>query len=439
MGETIDVFMKNILIKIINRVRRFFKEFYRIPYCVPAWGISEHLAILRCLLTGRILKGNDTEQLFDMVRAKTGKPFVFGYNSGREAIMAALKTRIKCQNDKVIMPSYCCETVAQAVVSSGASIVFCDIGDDFNPDVDHILTLVDPGVKAIIFPHMFGNPGRIDLLEDALNKRNLRSDILIIDDAAQSFGAQLNGRLVGTFGDAGIISFGPGKTMTATGGGLLITESPDLADQLDQMTSCSFPLWKKIKKIFYWLVFRRWRRFTLPFYPIFRPLFTQMQGDADTVHSICNVDAAISLKQLIKLDIFIRVRKERKKRLDNLLSLCDTEFFLLPTNEESDIRVNVATKYLIKMNKDCVDNLMKSFKKNYLDECGVELFDLYEPIHLKQKYNQGEVDLPRTIYDYMHIMQIPVEPSVSDNSFKLIYNSLRKLVNSIQSNIAIKN
>ena len=147
----------------------------------------------------------------------------------------------------------------------------------------------------------------------------------------------------------------------------------------------------------------------------------------------------ISIKQLYNLYIFIRVRIERKKRLDNLLSLCSTKFSLLPSNEEAGIRVNVATKYLIKINKDCVDNLMKSFRNNYLDECGVELFDLYEPIHLKQKYAQGEIELPRTICVYLNNMQIPVEPSVSDKSFNLVYNSLRELVNSIQSNIAIIN
>lgn len=427
--------MKNILIKIINRVRRFFKEFYRIPYCVPAWGISEHLAILRCLVTGRIVKGKDTEQLFDMVRAKTGKPFVFGYNSGREAIMAALKTRIKCHDDKVIMTSYCCETVAQAVVSSGASIVFCDIGDDFNPDVDHILNLVDPGVKAIIFPHMFGNPGRIDLLEDALNKRNLRSDILIIDDAAQSFGAQINGRLVGTFGDAGIISFGPGKTMTATGGGLLITENRDLADQLDQMTTCSFPLWKKIKKIFYWLVFRRWRRFTLPFYPFFQFILKQMQGIPDSVYALCNVDAAIGKKQFGRLESLIFKRMERKKTLDGLMRSIETVPVFFPQAAPSDSALNVATKYpfRILLPSGWFENDMRHMYHDFLANRGIEMQSLYTPIHLSPEHRAAIMknDLPRTEMLWDKVLHIPLEPSFSDRLFGMVVASIKEFLKSL--------
>jgi len=59
-------------------------RFYRVPYCVPAWGWAEHRAILRCLLTGKMIEGPDKEKLYQAIREKTGVPHVFGFGSGRE-------------------------------------------------------------------------------------------------------------------------------------------------------------------------------------------------------------------------------------------------------------------------------------------------------------------------------------------------------------------
>lgn len=413
-----------IFTKIKNRLKRFFKEFYKVPYCVPNWGFDEHLAWFFCLVTGRVIKGKHIDCLSNKIKEKTGKSFVFGFNSGREAILATLRARDIGDNDKVIMPSYCCETVAQAVNATGASIVFCDITDDFNPDVEHILSLVDTKVRAIIFPHMFGNPGRIDKLEAALINQNIRSHILLIDDAAQSFGARLNGRLVGTFGDAGIISFGPGKTMTATGGGLAITDNDDLSKKIENLPKYLFPVGRKLRKTVYWFVFRRWRRFTLPFYPFLKFLFRNMNGKNDTIHSLCNVDAAIGLKQLKKLDKMLEIRMERKKALDDILMPCLSRFSILPENNKPEITLNVATKYLVKLKKSNSEILMELFKTDFLERCSIELFDLYQPIHLKPEYSTKPLNLSNTEDSYKEILQIPIEPIVSESDFQKILDEL---------------
>ena len=230
--------MKFLFLKIKNKIISFTSEFYRIPYCVPAWGWPEHLAIFTCIFTGKMIKGPHLQALYAVVKRKSDKKYVYGYNSGRESILSVLIAGGIHQGDKVILPSYCCETVAQAVVASGATPLFCDIEGDCNPDVNHIMGLISPEVKAIIFPHLFGKPGRIDILEAELEKRKLRSQILLIDAPSKLFGARLDNRLVGTFGDAGIISFGPGKTMTATGGGLVITDNDKLGKRLGGSNGC---------------------------------------------------------------------------------------------------------------------------------------------------------------------------------------------------------
>ena len=416
--------MKSLLSKIKNKISGFISEFYRIPYCVPAWGWTEHLIILKCILAGQIIHGPHIKALYEIVRRKTEKKYVIGYNSGREAIQSVLTAHGLGQKDKVILPSYCCETVAQAVIDSGATPIFCDVNEDYNPDVNHILRLVSSEVKAIIFPHLFGKPGRIDLLEAALEKRNLRSQILLIDDAAQSFGARLNHRLVGTFGDAGIISFGPGKTMTASGGGLIITDSEKLTQNIDIMKSLPLNGKVKIKKLIYWVVFRRWRKYSLPFYPfIDRWLVSNITAD-DKVFQMANVDSAIAIIQIKKLKKLLNVRLERKEKLNLLFDankLSDSYIFDGSVEEDKAV-LNVATKFLAKPIHR-IENIQNIYYK-YLRENNIEMKCLYTPIHFGKDFKHICSRLPVTEGLWDQVLQIPVEPSIDDKQFEKMVSKI---------------
>ena len=420
--------MNYFLTKLKSRIKRFLSEFYRIPYCVPAWGWAEHKAILKCLFTGSIIDGNQKEKLYKLTRKKTGMKYVFGFNSGQDAISAALVAGGVGSGDNVIMPSYCCETVARAVIAVGAQPLFCDIDENYNPDVSHILTILDQSVRAIIFPHLFGNPGAIDELEHAMEKKEVRSQILLIDDAAQSFGAKIDGKLLGTFGDAGIISFGPGKTMTASGGGILITNSERLAKKTDRLTVEHISSLNKLKRLFYWIIFRRWRRFTLPFYPFFSSVFKTKPKKQDSIYALCNVDAAIAVLQLKKLNNLIAIRVKRKEILDTLFGNYSDSFFLLPKNNPKSNSLNVATKYLIEYRRKTSNDDIQVQFKNILSSVGIEIQNLYIPIHHKPEYASASNKLDKTEGYYRKLLQIPIEPSMSLKEFIFTIKTCLKAV-----------
>ncbi len=412
--------MKSFSRKIASRISLFVSQFYMAPYCVPAWGWAEHWAILHCLLTGKLIEGPQKNRLYQAIAMKTGKKYVFGFNSGADAIYAALKTRHIGRGDKAILPSYCCESVVTAVVRTGASPVFCDMNEEYNPDVKNIAGLIDRDVKAIIFPHLFGNPADIDRMEDVLSKSGLKSGVLLIDDAAQSFGARLNGRLVGTFGDVGVISFGPGKTMIASGGGLLITDSDDIARELQLARTKNHPLSSKVKRLMYFLLFRRWRRFTLPFYFLFWRFFRESETKQWHLSSLCNVDAAIGMKQLKKLEEMLRIRLERKEQLDRLFSSDSKNLIEIPAeNIRPDKKLNVATKYVFRL-KSKVDHDYLEKYRQFMMNSGIELFNLYAPLHKNPRYEDPQISLPVTEQFYDQILQVPVEPSINRRDFKRI-------------------
>ena len=269
-------------------------------------------------------------------------------------------------------------------------------------------------------------------MEAALEKRNLRSQILLIDDAAQSFGARLNHRLVGTFGDAGIISFGPGKTMTASGGGLIITDSEKLTQNIDIMKSLPLNGKEKIKKLIYWVVFRRWRKYSLPFYPfIDRWLVSNITAD-DKVFQMANVDSAIAIIQIKKLKKLLNVRLERKKKLNSLFDtnkLSDS-FIFDGSDIEDKAVLNVATKFLAKPIHR-IENIQNIYYE-YLRENNIEIKFLYTPIHFGKNFKYIYSRLPVTENLWDQVLQIPVEPSIDDKQFEKMVNKIvlfYKLIN----------
>lgn len=412
--------------KFAARLKSIRRQFYRVPYCVPAWGVAEHWAILRCLLTGSLIEGEDKGNLLQLVREITGMRYIFGFDSGREAIFAALKASGTGDGDKVIMPSYCCETVAVAIKKVGAEPVFCDILEDLNSDINHIVKLIDGSVKAIVFPHLFGNPGRIDKLEELLKEKGIRGRMFLIDDAAQSFGAKINGKLIGSFGDCGIVSFGPGKTITATGGGLLLTNKKELANRIDQISVQPCGSNDKVRRVFYWLIFRRWRKLTKPLYPYVRWMFNDQSCQSEWPRTLSNIDAAIALPQMRRLEATIAVRNERSIWIEKVPENFHDNLWMRPVVKTDSGggprgRQCVFTKYILlgeytKETNCCLQDLYLEL----FDAGGIEMFPLYKPVHLNGNYNQGSTVLPNTERMSGAIFQVPLEPSISDKNFQHI-------------------
>ena len=86
----------------------------------------------------------------------------------------------------------------------GATPVLADIGEKLNPPVGTVRAVLTQKTRAIIVPHLFGDPADIEGIAELAARKNIR----VIDDAAQALGATIHSRPVGSFGAAGILSFG---------------------------------------------------------------------------------------------------------------------------------------------------------------------------------------------------------------------------------------
>jgi dTDP-4-amino-4,6-dideoxygalactose transaminase len=133
---------------------------------------------------------------------------------------------------KVVLPAYTCYSVPAAIVRAGLEPVPCDIGAaSFDYDYGRLEALLGPDTLCVLSVHLLGIPADTPRLLQLCRP----SGIFVVEDAAQAMGGTHGGRLLGTCGDAGFYSLGRGKNVTAGGGGIIITSSPEIADALKRV------------------------------------------------------------------------------------------------------------------------------------------------------------------------------------------------------------
>jgi perosamine synthetase len=145
--------------------------------------------------------------------------------SGTAALHLALLALGVGPGDEVIMPSYVCTALLNAVHYTGADPVIADIDSlTLNMDPEDTRRRITPRTRAIIVPHMFGMPARMEQF--------CRFDVPVIEDCAQSLGSNYRGKPLGSFGAAAIFSFYATKVITSGEGGMVISRSKKLIDRV---------------------------------------------------------------------------------------------------------------------------------------------------------------------------------------------------------------
>ncbi|MCK9175183.1 MAG: DegT/DnrJ/EryC1/StrS family aminotransferase [Desulforhopalus sp.] len=144
--------------------------------------------------------------------------------SGSAALKVALIALGIGPGDEVITQGFTFVATWEAILEIGATPVFAEIDDTLNLDPDDIENKITDKTKCIIPVHMMGAPARIEKIV-AIGEKY---DIPILEDTAQATGARLNGRHLGSFGACGTFSFDSVKTLTTGEGGMIITRNADL-------------------------------------------------------------------------------------------------------------------------------------------------------------------------------------------------------------------
>ncbi len=192
-------------------------------------------AILRVVDSNYFIMGGDVAELEREVAEYLHVPHAIGCASGSDALLLALMACGVGPGDKVLVPPFTFFATAGAVTRIGATPVFADIDPlTFNLDPAEARKAADlhPEIKAVIPVHLFGGSADMDLLVALARERGWT----VIEDGAQSIGAEYNGRRVMSIGDIGCISFFPTKNLGGFGdAGMLTALDNDVARRLSAL------------------------------------------------------------------------------------------------------------------------------------------------------------------------------------------------------------
>ena len=184
-------------------------------------------AVTGVLRSGRYVLGPNVEAFEQEAAAYLGCAHAVGVNSGTDAILIALRALGIGPGDEVVTTPFTFVATAEAIAATGARPVFADIDPStFNLDPASVEARLSPRTRAVVPVHLFGAPAA---MADLLALTAPRA-IVVVEDAAQAFGATVDGARVGTVGHAGAFSFFPSKPLGGCGdGGLLTTDDAEVA------------------------------------------------------------------------------------------------------------------------------------------------------------------------------------------------------------------
>ncbi len=194
--------------------------------------VNTYLSLTYDLITGRIYKGNDKQKLEEKLTDLTGCEYVKCVPQARVGLYLGIKSILdNYHKKKIIMSPYTIYAVVNMVVSAGGIPVFADIDPKTcNIDSDEIEKLIDDETAAVLVTHLHGLSCEMDKISEICKKHQ----VYLIEDAAQSFGSRFKGKLVGSFGDIGVFSFGMMKNVNSLYGGAVITKHADLFKKIQK-------------------------------------------------------------------------------------------------------------------------------------------------------------------------------------------------------------
>lgn len=182
--------------------------------------------------------GPKVREFEERVAAYHGSADAVAVASGTDALHLALTALGIGKGDEVITTPFSFFATVEAVLYTGATLVFADIEPDtMNIDPNRIREKITDRTRAILPVHLFGHPAGMAEIMELAREHGIR----VIEDSAQSFGASIGGKMNGSFGDAGCMSFYPSKNLGSFGdGGMVIVKEKSTGEHLRKLRNhCS--------------------------------------------------------------------------------------------------------------------------------------------------------------------------------------------------------
>lgn len=334
------------------------------------------------------------------IAERVGVEHALALTSGTAALHLALLHVGARPGTTVVLPSMTFAATANAVAYTGASPVFVDSRDD-DGNVDAALMigtvqrLQDEGedVVAAIPVDLFGRAADYGVLEAGLAERG----VPLIEDAAESLGASLEGRAAGSFGRAAALSFNGNKIMTTSGGGMLLSDEADLIAHARKLSTQS--------------------REPVPWYE---------HTEIGYNYRLSNILAALGRGQLERLDGMIARRREIRGRYTEALADLPVRFLGRDGTERDDSHDNCWLTTLVVEQGPTADDVVAAMSAER-----IEVRHLWKPMHLQPVYAEARAFTTGVCEDlFRRGVTLPSGPALTDDQVDRVIASLTDVLGS---------
>ena len=177
--------------------------------------------------SGKMLDGAYTVAFEEQIAARCNRKYAVAVNSGTQALIFALQSTIRHPPYSILVPTISFAATLNSVLMNNYVADFCDVDHKGLINLDTYSTRLDQSVGAVMYVNLFGNT--VDWERFQMQTKFFNQDLIVIEDAAQSFGASHRGVPSGKMGDVSVLSFDPTKNLPNYGsGGMVLTDDPDI-------------------------------------------------------------------------------------------------------------------------------------------------------------------------------------------------------------------
>lgn len=363
----------------------------KIPIAKPEIGPDEIDAVKKVLESGMLVQGKVVKEFEEKFAEYIGVEYAVAVSNGTVALDVALKALDIGPGDEVITSAFSFIASGNCILFQNAKPVFADIDPKtFNIDPLDVAEKITSKTKAIIPVHIFGQPAKMDELKEIADENG----IVLVEDSAQAHGAEYKGQKAGSLGDMGCFSFYATKNMMTGEGGMITTNNKKFGERMRLIRSHG--------------ELQRYTHIMLGYN-----------------YRMTNLNAAIGLVQLKKLEKFNKKRRENAKLLSSGINNINGL-----TSPYVDSAVNhVFHQYVIRIENEY--SLTREEFSNSLSSKGIGVAIHYPiPIYkqpLYRKLGYDEITCKNTEDVCNRVLSLPVHPQVTKENVDFILTVLKKV------------